>query len=156
MPVAWRIVEARHAATAFDGEGARRYGGRWNSQGRRLVYASATLSLAALEVLVHLPPLSASPTPLRHVAFPAAFDEGLVERFPRGDLPQGWNAEPPGVASMAIGDEWLREMRSAALAVPSAIVPEEFTLLLNPQHPGFARIAIGAGRPFVFDPRLLG
>lgn len=71
MPVVWRIVREKYAATAFDGEGAYRYGGRWNSQGRRVVYTSATLSLAALEMLVHLQP----PVVFRFAAIPVEFDE---------------------------------------------------------------------------------
>ena len=54
MPRAWRLVKARHAAGAFDGEGARLHGGRWNSRGARVVYVSSSRSLAALELLVHL------------------------------------------------------------------------------------------------------
>ena len=51
---AWRIVRARFADSAFDGEGARRYGGRWNSRGTRMVYTAGSQALAALEMLVHL------------------------------------------------------------------------------------------------------
>ena len=56
MRRAWRMVKEKHAATASDGEGAWLFGGRWNSRGTRGVYTSATLSLAALESLVHLNP----------------------------------------------------------------------------------------------------
>src|SRR5205814_1091186 len=51
---AWRIFKPRHGASAFTGEGARRYGGRWNSKGVAVVYTAASCSLAALEMLVHL------------------------------------------------------------------------------------------------------
>ena len=75
---AWRIVKAKHAATAFDGEGARLFGGRWNSPGTRMIYTSATLSLAALESLVHLSP----PVLFKYVAIPVEFDESLIETLP--------------------------------------------------------------------------
>ena len=61
----------------------------------------------------------------------------------------------PARASRAVGDAWVRAGRSAVLAVPSAIVPEELNYLLNPAHPGFRTIAIGKPVLFAFDPRLL-
>ena len=91
MRRAWQIVKERHATDAFDGEGARLYGGRWNSRGTRLVYASATLSLAALENLVHLAP----PVTFRFVAYRVEFAESLVESIPVPGLPGDWTEEPP-------------------------------------------------------------
>ncbi len=151
MPVAWRIVRESRASTAFDGEGAREFGGRWNSPGGRVVYTSATLSLAALETLVHL----TQPVSLRHVAFRVEFDEALVEQVDASRLAVGWDAEPPGFASMAAGDDWLRRGRAPILRVPSAIVPVEFNYLLNPAHPQFRGIAIGKATAFAFDRRLI-
>src|SRR5712675_1417146 len=52
----WRICRRRYTAEAASGEGARRYGGRWNSRGVRIVYASTSLSLAAVETFVNLEP----------------------------------------------------------------------------------------------------
>ena len=52
----WRICRLRYTAQAATGEGARLYGGRWNSRGVRVVYASATLALAAIETFVNLEP----------------------------------------------------------------------------------------------------
>ena len=51
----WRLIKAKHADEAFAGEGARLWGGRWNSKGVRVVYTAASLSLATLEVMVHTP-----------------------------------------------------------------------------------------------------
>ena len=82
MREAWRIVKEKHAATAFDGEGARVYGGRWNSVGARVVYVSATKSLAALETLVHLN----LPATAKYVAIPLQFNEALVETYPPATL----------------------------------------------------------------------
>jgi len=150
MPEAWRLVKAQHAATAFDGEGARLYGGRWNSMGVRVVYVSFSKSLAALEILVHLK----LPVTSKYVAIPVQFADVLVDVFPVKKLPVGWNAEPPPAAAQQIGDRWVKEERSAILALPSVITGET-NYLLNPAHPDFKRIAIGSPEPFSFDPRLL-
>ena len=151
MPQAWRIVKAKHAGSAFDGEGARLYGGRWNSRGTRVVYTSETLSLAALESLVHLNP----PVAFKYVAIPVEFDETMVEILDPADLPDAWTEEPPSPLSMAVGDHWVGEARSAVLALPSVIIPTERNYLLNPAHPQFPEVKIGKAAPFSFDPRLL-
>ena len=151
MPEAWRIVKAKHAATAFSGDGAAKTGGRWNSRGVPVVYASSTKSLAALETLVHLNP----PVPFNYVAFRLQFDDTLIENIPLNRLPADWRVEPPPPSTKAIGDAWLREVRSAVLAMPSVIVPGELNYLLNPAHPAFKKISIGKPERFVFDPRLL-
>ena len=91
MRGAWRIVKEKHAGTAFDGEGARLYGGRWNSRGTRVVYTSEALSLAALENLVHLTPTVA----FKYVAIRIEFDDALVEKIALAALPADWKDEPP-------------------------------------------------------------
>lgn len=151
MRQAWRIVKAGRAAAAFDGEGARRFGGRWNSPGTRLVYSSGSQALAALETLVHLIP----PVALPFVIIPVAFDAGLVERVEASVLPSGWTEEPPPSFTQYLGDRWVTETRSAVLEVPSVLIPSESNYLLNPAHPDFQKIRIGSPRPFSFDPRLL-
>ena len=151
MPQAWRIVKAKHAATAFSGDGAAKTGGRWNSRGVPVVYASSTKSLAALETLVHLNP----PVPFKYVAFRLQFDDTLIENVPLNRLPADWRVDPPPPSTKAIGDAWLREVRSAVLALPSVIVPGELNYLLNPAHPAFKKISISKPERFAFDPRLL-
>ena len=151
MTRAWRIVREDHCSAAFDGEGAWRFGGRWNSSGTRTVYTSATLSLAALETLVHLNP----PVAFKYVAIPIEFDEALVETFATSDLPADWNEEPPPPSTAEIGDRWVKESRSAVLELPSVIIPAEPNYLLNPAHSDFKRIRIGKPAPFSFDPRLI-
>ena len=146
---AWRIVKAKHAATAFSGEGSRLYGGRWNSAGVSLVYTSSTRALAALESLVHLNP----PVVFTYAAIPIEFDAALVEKFTA--LPPGWTGSPAPPSTRAIGDLWAREARSAVLELPSVIIPGESNYLLNPAHPAFKKIVIGKAEPFSFDPRLL-
>jgi RES domain-containing protein len=151
MPEAWRIVKARHAATAFSGKGAADNGGRWNSRGVGVVYASITKSLAVLESLVHLNP----PVRFKFVAFHVQFDDAWVEKFPLKKLPADWQTEPPPPATQQIGDRWVRESRSAVLALPSVIISGELNYLLNPAHPDFKKISIGKSEAFAFDPRLL-
>jgi len=150
MPEAWRIVRETHLAAAFSGEGAAKFGGRWNSRGVAVVYASATRALAALELLVHLNP----PVFFKCKIIGLEFEENLVERMKPADLPADWRMEPPPVSSQRLGDAWVREDRSPVLAVPSVIVPEEFNYLLNPVHPDFKRVKLGKPRDFAFDPRL--
>src|ERR1019366_2203540 len=151
MPEAWRIVKEKHAASAFSGEGAAKTGGRWNSRGVPVVYASATKALAALETLVHLNPL----VPFKYVVFRLQFDEALIEKVPLNRLTAGWGVEPPPPSTKAVGDDWVRDKRSAVLALPSVIIPGELNYLLNPAHPAFKKITIGKPEKFAFDPRLL-
>lgn len=151
MAQAWRIVKEIHASTAFDGEGAWRFGGRWNSPGTRVVYCSANLSLAALENLVHLNP----PVAFKYVAVGLEFDDRLIETMEAKRLPADWTEEPPPPSTMEIGDRWAKEGRSAVLLLPSAIIPSESNYLLNPSHRDFQKIIIRKPVAFSFDSRLL-
>lgn len=149
---AWRIVKTSHAAEAVTGEGARRYGGRWNSPGTAVVYCSGSASLAVLEVLVHLD------NSLLLSAFsliPIRFDESLVDAIDVASLPRGWQRSPPPPAVQQIGDAWAEAGTSAVLSVPSTVVPAERNYLLNPAHRDIKRVEIGEPRPFRFDQRLL-
>jgi RES domain-containing protein len=148
---AWRITKARHTQTAFTGEGARLFGGRWNSVGTAMVYCSEHASLSILELLVHLGPGMGLSD---YVLLACSFDEGLVDRVDGSALPAGWRESPPLVDVQTIGDRWVQDARSAVLQVPSAVVPIEWNYLLNPQHPDFSQVQIGAAEPFAFDPRL--
>ena len=151
MRTGWRIVPAEKAETAFDGEGARLFGGRWNPAGVPMVYGSEHQSLAALEVRVHI-----DKTSLRKhykcIAF--HFDEKLMEEFPRGELPKNWREEPPPNSLQRLGAEWIRAARSVVLAVPSVIIPTEWNYSANPRHPNFRRMKIDPPTDFAFDQRL--
>lgn len=151
MPTLWRVVKHRRAGTAFDGKAAQRFGGRWNRPGRRAIYASATKSLALLEVLVHVD--VGRPLPAL-VAFAFDVDDRLIDHLPAGRLPRFWRTSRGLLATQGIGDEWLASGKSLALAVPSAIVPEETNYLLNPLHSAFDRLRFGRPIPFLLDPRL--
>ncbi len=149
MPVAWRIVKAQYAHTALDGEGAFQYGGRWNSRGVRVAYASGTLSLAVLETLIRLTP----PVTARFCAIRVEFDTGLVERVPEQFIPD-WSWDFPQPTSQSLGDAWVRARRSAVLEVPSVLVPVEPNYLINPLHADFASLRVDEPSDFAFDPRL--
>jgi RES domain-containing protein len=152
MSKAWRIVKTRYAAAAFDGEGARRFGGRWSSKGVRVVYTAESVALAVLEVLVHL---DNSDVLTSYSLCSAEFDDSLVERLDRSALPANWRDYPAPAELQRIGDEWVASGTSAVLEVPSVIVETESNYLLNPAHPDFTSLKLGTPGPFEFDPRLL-
>jgi RES domain-containing protein len=146
----WRLSKA--AFSGFDGEGARLYGGRWNLAGTAVVYASESLALAALEMFVHLE-LEDMPADLvaRWAELP---DDLSTETVSAAGLPRSWRDCPAPEALGRRGSEWARRGRSAALRVPSAVVPQEWNVLLNPAHPEFPRIRVGRAEPFSYDPRM--
>ena len=150
--VAWRVVHARYADTAFDGEGAQRDGGRFNSAGTRVVYAADTLALAVFEVAVHLPSYRAL---LGRVAFRIEIPTTLVETLAESDLPADWRATPPSRSTQTFGDAWVRDARSPALHLPSVLLPHHHNVILNPTHPAFSEVAIGAPEPVPIDSRLI-
>ena len=138
--LAWRLCRAPYAG--LNGEGARLYGGRWNTHGHPMVYMASTAALAVLEVRVHLDlPLELLP------------DDYVLVTIDADGLPIEQVADPPTDPS-AFGDAWLGERRTPVLQVPSSIVPESPNLLLNPLHPDSMAARIIGTRPFGFDPRL--
>ncbi len=153
MASAWRIVRSSRADTAFSGEGAWRNGGRWSSVGVRIVYVSEHQSTAALEIFVHTTPVLLQE---KYKAFRLEWPDSLTENLPIKKWPVNWRISPPPAETIAIGDRWAEERRSAILAVPSAISPDDKNFLLNPEHPDFKRIRIAPPIDYEFDPRLLG
>jgi RES domain-containing protein len=148
---AWRITKQKHARSAFDGEGARLFGGRWNSPGVPMIYTAQSRALAALEMLVHLD----SPDLLnKYVLFEVSMDPSYVRDLDIANLPRNWKADPTSAKVQAIGDDWVAAATSAVLRVPSTLVPGEFNFLLNPRHRDFGKLRIGTVIPFQFDPRL--
>jgi RES domain-containing protein len=134
--IIWRICEATFAESAFSGEGASIVGGRWNSKGKRMVYTAEHLSLAILEVFVHLN----VPTVERDffVAIKAEVPANLEIEYMNIDrLPSDWYRSSSKSSLQALGDEWIDSARTPILAIPSAIVPQEFNYLINPLHPQF-------------------
>ena len=151
MLTVWRLLTARFVHSAFSGEGARRYGGRWNRKGVPVVYTAGSQSLAMLEMLVQDEPLRA-----RYAMVPATLPKNLkIERVTRDQLPAGWRGPEARERLQGIGSDWARRRSSAVLAVPSVVIPTETNYLLNPLHAAFARIGIGKAQAFVTDLRLI-
>lgn len=132
----------------FNGEGALFCGGRWNSKGNRMVYASSSLALAALEKLVHL---QGAKTRIAHSFWTIYLSNDSIHTL--ADL----SAETPFNTweTQALGDKWLTDKQSLALAVPSAIIPQEQNILINPALIPWNEIKIEGPFPFSFDSRLL-
>ena len=149
----WRIVQERYSKEAFSGEGARIYGGRWNSAGDAAVYAAGSRALAVLEMLVHLdgPQLLSS-----FLLHEAELAESLVTELLMGDLPRDWRDDPAPASTQVIGDAWIRSGASAVLRVPSVLIPQEHNYLLNPRHAEFNRVRVSGPEKFAFDARLKG
>lgn len=151
MRTVWRITTARFAATAFSGEGARLYGGRWNPKGFELVYTAQSRALALLELMVQDAPLRA-----RYVLIPASLPDTVrVTSIGVADLPPDWRRLDRRDALQRMGRDWLEQGDSAVLAVPSAVLPAERSYLLNPRHTDFARIIIGEPEALETDLRLM-
>ena len=148
----WRISAARHRARAFTGEGAVKYAARWHHKGTAIVYTSATLALAALEMFANLEPNDIS-TELMAISagIPAAVK---ILTMDARALPLDWRDHPGPASLRELGSDWVRNGESAVLAVPSAIIPAERNYLLNPAHPDFRKLAIHPPAAFSFDPRM--
>lgn len=152
MTCAFRLVPWLRAGTAFSGEGARLYGGRWNSPGLPAVYLSEHRSLAALETLIHQQ--ERIPTGIFAV-FEINFDDALIETISSEALPLDWFKYPAAPATKLIGDNWLKNGKTPVLRVPSVAVIEESNFLFNPRHPASSKVVVGEPARFAFDRRLL-
>lgn len=146
MRISWRLASGRYPP--LTGEGARLVGGRWNSAGVPLVYTSESLALCLAECLVHVP----GRLPADYLAFQIGVPEDSVEVVSAHSLSPNWRHDL--AATRMIGDSWLADLRTLALAVPSAVLPYSSNLLLNPLHPRAGEIRVVSQQPFQFDPRL--
>ncbi|MCW5962287.1 MAG: RES domain-containing protein [Pyrinomonadaceae bacterium] len=149
---AYRIFKSNRSQNWSDGEGSYLFGGRWNSRGTRILYTASSLSLAALEMLVHLEQQSI----LFSYSFAAlTFDDKFV--LPVSDvsaLPDNWSSSPAPRDLQKIGDRWAASKISVVLKVPSAVIPLESNYLVNVDHPKFPTLFLGEPQDFMFDQRL--
>jgi RES domain-containing protein len=145
---AYRLADERYPI--FDGGGAMLLGGRWNSPGRRVIYAGLTFAGAMLEVLVHT---NTGRVPNHHAYIEISIPDTVqVERLDVSTAP-GWDA--PGYAvSRVIGDEWYDSRRSAVLIVPSVVSQVDSNVLIHQEHPDFLEIRVSEPRPVRWDRRL--
>lgn len=147
----WRICRRRYTAEALSGTGARLYGGRWNSRGVAVVYASTSLALAAVETFVNLEP---NLTPSDLVSIEGEIPDAVAtRRLDPARLPAGWH-NSRGEILQHLGDEWISAADTVALLVPSAPIRGEWNVLLNPAHPDFSLIRFSVAQPFEFDARM--
>jgi len=147
----WRIMRPAYADDPLSGAGAARFGGRWNSIGVPMTYASTGRALAVLEMLVHV---RREQIPVDALLLPVDVpDHSIIEL---GDLPMGWNGIPYGETSRQAGNRWIQQGLSLAMLVPSAVLPEERNILINPAHSQFGKIRVGKPELGAFDRRLFG
>ena len=149
----WRIAVEAPSYTANDlgGAGAKITGGRWNSVGTPLIYSATNISLATLETVLHL---RSGGLPFnRFLVRIDVPDDVWAARVVLDPLPGGWDAVPPGMTSRTAGDAWVASSSSALLLVPSVIVPDEYNVLINPQHPDVASITATTIKRWIYDPR---
>jgi RES domain-containing protein len=152
----WRSATdtPHYEADDLSGEGAKRTGGRWNEKGVPVVYTSQNRAMACLETVVHL---NAGGLPLNRYLVAVTIPDDVwddAQSNSASGLPVGWDAEPPGRASISFGTDWIRSGGSALLIISSVIVPEEFNVLINPQHPASSGITATKVRKWLYDPRL--
>jgi len=148
---AWRLSKARYAGD-LSGSGAARDGQRWNRPGQRAVYLGLTPEITVLELLVHLNGILSAPLVLCRYRVPDG--PGLIARPEPKELPEGWDAIPPGQGSAAFGGAWLSSAEQLGLVLPSVVVPQARNLLLNPQHPAMGQVRLVDQTPFRLDQRL--
>jgi RES domain-containing protein len=147
----WRICRKSFARKPLDGRGGLLAAGRWHTPRRLVTYASESLALASLEVLVHCD-LDLLPVDLTAIEIDVA-QRIKVSEVATSDLPRNWRRHPAPPALQRIGNDWLDQGQTAVLRVPSALVPTETNLLLNPLHRDFRDIRVVRRFRFTFDER---
>lgn len=149
----WRIAAEtrKYPATDLSGKGAALSPGRWNSESEPVVYCAPTIAIAVLETAAHINdaglPLDRY---LVEIQVPAAVWRAR-RTLSASQLPPQWDAIPAGMASTAVGGQWLAEQKTALLLVPSVIVPEEWAALINPAHPDTPTLQARAVRKFEYN-----
>lgn len=148
----YRLVTGRYASEAWSGSGANQYGGRWNHKGHPAVYVSSSVSLALLEILVHV---KQDGILNQYQLFSIEIPDDRIDYLDKAWLPKDWQENPAPVSTMDLGTGWLQSGSAPALILPSCIVPYENNAILNPLHPAF-RQALDSAQPmpFLFDTHL--
>lgn len=148
---AWRIAKAKRARD-LSGQGAALEGGRWNEVEVPAVYMGLSPGICCLETFVHLP---ARPLiPMKITVFELPDDPDLYFEPPAAELPTSWNTMPADRQSMAFGAEWIRNGGQLGLIVPSAVMPLERNIVINPRHPAIEQVQIVEVLDFSYDDRM--
>ena len=135
--VSYRVVKKKYLDSAFDGEGARIHGGRWNSKGVPIVYTSDSLALCSLEIFIHLPSYKLLAD---YIYMTVTFDSDLITEV---SLIDGWDERPVSKFAQTIGDQWIKKCQTSVLKVPSVLMPDGHNYLININHPDFNNIKTG-------------
>jgi RES domain-containing protein len=149
----FRLGTAQFKDALWTGEGGLHVDGRWHTPGRRIAYTAQSLSLAQLEILVHIADRRKMPQLVMARAYiPDALSIQTIET---SVLTGAWRRfSPYSEQTQRLGMQWLAEGKSPVLKVPSAVSEAEWNFLLNPVHPDFQKLMLGESKPFSMDPRL--
>jgi RES domain-containing protein len=140
---AWRICRRQFAD--LSGEGARLYGGRWNSPGTPMLYLSEHPALALIEILVHLD-LGIGNVPTDYVLLTVEMPNNIRATAVPNSVSKG--------SEHLFGDRWCADQSSPVLWVPSVLVPQSYNILVNPLHSEASLARIVSVEPLNFDQRL--
>lgn len=151
----YRIDRKKYLKDTLKGIGASMSSSfRWNSEHTRMVYTSESRALALLEITAHLNGVMEIPTD-RYLVEIEIPDSLKIQTLSIADLPKNWNAHPPSIFTQNLGDIFVQKLKAPVLKVPSSIVPQEFNLLINPDHPDAHKIEVISKERLAFDPRIV-
>lgn len=150
--IVYRITKKEHAP--LDGLGGIYGPGRWHKKGNPVIYSSEHASLAAWEKIVHISSFANLPDNLELLKIEIP-DDLAIQTVPESVLISGWDSFPFCSETVNYGTEFLRTKAHLALRVPSAIIKEEYNIILNPLHPDINRCKVIRSVPFIFDKRIL-
>lgn len=149
----YRLTKQYFASEAWSGNGAKQYGGRWNHKGHPAIYVASSVSLAALEVLVHVAKESILDD---YTLLSIEIADSEIALLAAEFLPEDWRQDPAPLSTMELGTGWLQSGEGMALVLPSSIIPMENNAILNPLHPAFKDALTSVKElPFTFDQRLI-
>ncbi len=150
--VVYRICNTIYS-NDLSGQGAKLFGGRWNSKGFSMLYTSSTRALAALEVLVHMPINNVKQMDFSIVSI--SLPENSMEEVKYNVIKKEIDESGLNSNFKLIGDDWIKRNSSLLLKVPSVVINEEYNFLINPAHKDFTKVKILSIQPFSFDERLM-
>ncbi len=146
----YRLIKAKHLDSAFNGAASKRFGGRWNLKGHACVYCAGSASLAFLEVLVHT--LNARQLK-NYQLYQALLHANEIKSINAEGISTNWRDAPSPYTVQSIGSKWLQSQSTLALRIPSAVIPIDHNILINPAHRDFGKVKF-TRVSFALDPRM--